>query len=70
MSDGEVLQKPAGTSIPPPNSAAILIMAHLCSRSPARDGPSLSRKRRIQKPEFSIQNWNPLTGNVYYYSDS
>ena len=27
-------------------------------------------KRRIQKPEFSIQNWNPLTGNVYYYSDS
>jgi len=38
--------------------------------SPARDGPSLSRKRRIQKPEFSIQNWNPLTGNVYYYSDS
>jgi hypothetical protein len=27
-------------------------------------------KRSIQKPEFSIQNWNPLTGNVYYYSDS
>ena len=27
-------------------------------------------KRRIQKSEFSIQNGNPLTGNVYYYSDS
>jgi hypothetical protein len=27
-------------------------------------------KRSIQKPEFSIQNWNPLTGNVFNYSDS
>jgi len=27
-------------------------------------------KRSIQKPVFSIQNWNPLTGNVFYYSDS
>ena len=27
-------------------------------------------KRRIQKPEFRIQNWNPLTGNVFCYSDS
>jgi hypothetical protein len=30
---GEAWQKPAGTSIPPPNSAAILIMAHLYSRN-------------------------------------
>jgi hypothetical protein len=27
-------------------------------------------KRRIQKPEFSIQNCNPFTGNVFYSSDS
>jgi hypothetical protein len=27
-------------------------------------------KRRIQKPEFSIQNCNPFTGNVFYFSDS
>jgi hypothetical protein len=30
---GKAWQKPAGTSIPPPNSAAILIMAHLYSRN-------------------------------------
>ena len=27
-------------------------------------------KRSIQKPVFRIQKWNPITGNVYKYSDS
>ena len=27
-------------------------------------------KRRIQKPEFSIQNGDPLSGRVFSYSDS
>ena len=45
----------------------------LCRDLKGLDRPSKGRpfpQPRIQKPEFSIQNWNPLTGNVYYYSDS